>query len=64
MSFGVALKYGEYEVCLQSEFPRQLSLELGALSVPLFMGEWNTCPKFNESWVLSQRNGIGGCVWP
>lgn len=50
MSFGVALKYGEYEVCLQSEFPGHLSLELGALSVSLFMGEWNTCPKTNESW--------------
>lgn len=64
MSFGIALKYAEYEVCLQSEFPGYLSLELGALSVSLFMGERNTCLKTNESWVLAQRNGGWGCVWP
>lgn len=68
MSFGVALKHGEYEVYHQSGFPEHLSLGLGAwgLVCPTAYGRVEHLPQGPGklgAW-LSQRNGGGAVLGP
>lgn len=57
MSFGVALKYGEYEVCLQSEFPGHLSLEPCLSSRLWESGTLASRPMKVGSWLKGMEGG-------
>lgn len=52
--FGVALKYGKYEVCFHSGFPGHLSL--GLCLFPCIWKNGTFVPKPVKVWVLAQRN--------